>query len=93
MQRQLPPLRDDVRFGWVTELSLRLFQFRMQESHQATMRIDGICGNQSWGWLAAFQPADAVLPVPGQRADEAPPRILRGAQGTAVRHLQLHWSR
>lgn len=88
MQRQLPPLRDDGRFGWVTELWLRLFQFRMQESHQATMRIDGICGNQSWGWLAAFQPADAVLPLPGQRADEAPPRILRGAQGAAVRHLQ-----
>lgn len=88
MQRQLPPLRDDGRFGWVTELWLRLFQFRIQESHQATMRIDGICGNQSWGWLAAFQPADVVLPVPGQGADEAPPRILRGARGAVVKHLQ-----
>lgn len=92
MQGQLP-LRDDGRFGWVTELWLRLFQFRMQESHQATMRIDVICGNQSWGWLAAFQPADAVLPLPVNA-----PTKLRRASCVERKELQCdtcsaHWSR
>jgi peptidoglycan hydrolase-like protein with peptidoglycan-binding domain len=49
--RRIGELNPSGKFGTLTDIALRLFQWHVRSHHEPTMVVDGICGPVTWRWL------------------------------------------